>query len=240
MNNQELDALIHHALIDSIKNYTEQIKAENIVFSPTAKYRKQIKLMLSNPLKWAKNKINPIYVKILRTAAMIAITVSIAFGCLMTFSPSVRAIVKKWVLEIYEQYFVYRFYGDDNNEEMQDYEIKDLPDGYTEYERNKSSGMVHIVYRNNHNERIYLRYVSMTSGGLSSFVVPIEEQDNALDVSINNMEGKYFQNPDSAKTSTLIWMNQDANLQFILDATLPYMDIMHIGCSVSLCNDTKN
>lgn len=239
MSNKELDSLMRHVLVDTIKNYAESITNDSDVFLPTVSYRRQIKLMLYNPLRWAKRRMTPIWLNVIRTAAMIAIAVSITLGCLFAFNPSVRAVVKRWVLEVYEQYFVYKFNGERDSAEMQDYEIAELPDGYSEYKRNKYPGTVHVVYKNSKGESIYLRYVSMENGHLSSFTINEEIPHNVIVVNVNGMEGEYWENSIPGEMNTLMWIDQVANLQFILDANLPYMDIMHIGNSVSLCKDTK-
>lgn len=240
MNNQEFDSLLRRVVVDSIRNYTEQFSNKDLLFSPSVGYGRQVRMMLSNPLGWAKGRMLPIWKKTLRAVAMIFITIFVAMGCLIAFSSPVRAVVTRWVQEVYEKYFVYRFSGDSNNSEMKDYEITDLPYGYSEYERNEYLGMVHIVYKKSENECIYLRYVSMEDGYLSSFVIDEENRNNAVDVKINEMDGKYWASSNPDKMSTLVWFDQDENLQFTVDANLSYVDILHICRSVSLCKDTKS
>lgn len=240
MSNTEFDSLVQRVLIESIKIYIEPFENDQLLFSPSADYNRQIISMLSNPLRWAKRRLYSIRRRLLNAVAMIAITIMIAFGCVVASSIPVRAAVIKFVQEIYENYLIYHFAGKDRNSRMTNYEITELPDGYEEYERNIYSGLVDVIYKNNDGEYIYFRYIYMKESTASSFYIDESSIKFISDVNVNNMDGKYFESNYSDGMNTLMWINQDANLQFILEAQMPYLDILHIGESVSLCKDTKN
>lgn len=236
MSNQEFDSLLRHIVVDSIKSYTEQFSNNDLLFLPSAGYGRQVRLMLSNPLGWAKRRTFPIWKKTLRAVAMIFIAIFVTIGCLITFSSPVRATVRRWMQEIYDKYISYRYVGEQEDFEMKDYEITLLPDGYKESERNKFPSLGIVIYGNESDKFIYFRYINMEQGSLS---VVVTDGIEPIDVSINSIEGKYWKASTPDSMSTLMWMDYDVNLQFTIDAELPFSDILHMAESVNLCKYTK-
>lgn len=237
MSNQEFDSLLRRVVVDSIKSYTEQFSNNDLLFFPSVGYGRQVRLMLSNPLGWAKRRMLPIWKKTLRAVAMIFITIFVAIGCLITFSSPVRATVKRWVQEIYDKFISYRYVGKSEDFEMNDYEIIELPDGYVEVERNQFPRMVDVIYKNPDGKYILLQYIYMEGGSVTSYVT--DGSSESIDITVDNFEGTYWVSSTEDEFSTLMWINSDSNLQFTLDAQLPYIDMLHMARSVSLCKYTK-
>ena len=237
MNNQEFDSLLRRVVADSIRNYTEQFSNKDLLFSPSVGYGRQVRMMLSNPLGWAKGRMLPIWKKTLRAVAMIFIIIFVAMGCLIAFSSPVRASLKRWVQEIYDRYISYRYVGEFEGFEIQKYEIAMLPDGYIEVERTQFNNMANVAYKNSDENYIYLQYMFMEAGSLSSYV--IEGGAEHYDVIVDGEDGTYWASSEDDSMNTLIWVDSDADLQFTLDAQLPFLDILHMAESVSLCKQTK-
>lgn len=237
MNNQEFDSLLRRVVVDSIRDYTEQFSNKDLLFLPSVGYSRQVRMMLSNPLGWAKRRMLPVWKKTLRTVAMIVVAIFVAMGCLIAFSSPVRAAVKQWMLEIYDKYISYRYVGVIEDFELQDYEITELPDGYVEVERNQFPRMVDVIYRNSDGKYILFQYVYMETGSVTSYVT--DGGQDSIDITVNNFEGTYWESFAVDEFSTLMWIDSYSNIQFTLDAQLSYLGILHMAESVSLCKYTK-
>ena len=135
MTDRELDRMMQHVLLDAIKRDCEKETDDVPAFKPTRHYQRQMAAMLSDPLKWARKRARPIWKSALQKVAMILLVFTLSLGSLMAVSPTVRAAVVRWVTEWYETHVVYRFSGEQIADEMPQYEVTDLPEGYAETER---------------------------------------------------------------------------------------------------------
>lgn len=66
-------------LLDVIE-LEESKPRERIAFTPSRSYKRQMKAMLANPLRWAKNKARPMWKKVLHSAAVALLILSVGLG----------------------------------------------------------------------------------------------------------------------------------------------------------------
>lgn len=131
MTEQELDLFMRNVLLDAIA-LDEETNTETIPYTPSLHHQKQIKAMLKNPLRWARDREQSVWKKALKRVAVILLVISLAFGSLMVVSPTARATFIRWVTAWYETHVVFRYAGDDVQGKMPQYEIGELPDGFSE------------------------------------------------------------------------------------------------------------
>lgn len=242
MTDQELDTLMRRVLLDSLKLNLEGATGNELSFEPTPRYQRQMTAMLADPLKWARKRARPIWKKVIQKVAVILLVFSLSLGSLMAVSPTVRAAVIRWVTEWYETHITYRYSGEQITDEMPQYEITDLPEGYVEAkgERVEWPSYVSIIYRNQSDDNaqwIYLRYIYMQQGTISNFEI---ENADVQPVTINGLDGQLYlaRNPEQSD-STITWIDPDKNILFAVDAALDANDILHIAESVSLVEMIK-
>ena len=172
--------------------------------------------------------------------AVILLVFSLSLGSLMAVSPTVRAAVVRWVTEWYETHVVYRFSGEQIADEMPQYEVTDLPEGYAETERVEWPSYVSIIYQNVNDENaswIYLQYIYMQQGASSNFGI---ENADIIPVTVNGLEGQLYLTRDTeGADSTITWIVPDENMLFAVSAALNANDILHIAESVSLVKTEK-
>lgn len=232
MTDEELDALMRHILIDSIKiDSAEEDDAVN--FEPSFQYQRQVKAMLKDPLSWARRKSRPIWKTVMQRVAMILLVISLGFATLMVTSPTARAVFIRWVTEWYETHITYRYAGEDILGIIPRYEITGLPEGYFEYEREETTSYTQIIYRNSDNrDRIRLSYIRMQQGSATDFVI---EDVEVITVTVNGMVGELYVSMDfETEDSTVTWTDEETNLQFIVDAPFGEKEILRIAESVFL------
>ena len=240
MTDRELDRMMQHVLLDAIKRDCEKETDDVPAFKPTCHYQRQIAAMLSDPLKWARKRARPIWKSALQKVAMILLVFSLSLGSLMAVSPTVRAAVVRWITEWYETHVVYRFSGEQITDEMPQYEVTDLPEGYAEIERVEWPSYVSIIYQNVNDENaswIYLQYIYMQQGASGNFGI---ENADIIPVTVNGLEGQLYLNRDAeGADSTITWIIPDENILFAVSAALNTDDILHIAESVSLVKTEK-
>jgi hypothetical protein len=240
MTDQELDVFMKRVLLDAIKRDCEKETDEVPAFVPTQKHQRQMAAMLAAPDEWAHKRAQPVWKKVLQKVAVILLVVSLSFGGVMVASPTARAAVVRWVTEWYETHITYRYSGEQISEQMPQYEITELPEGYVEVESERIEwpSLVRIVYRNeNADNDIYLSYIYMQQGSASDYVL---EDAEIIPVSVNGMDGQLFLEHDwEHKRSTVTWIDPEKNLQFNVDATLNKDDILRMAESVSLVEAGK-
>ena len=170
---------------------------------------------------------------IAQKAAIVLLVISVGFGAVMAASPTARAAFVRWAREWYETHITYRYGGEDLSGAMPQYQITALPEGYTEYQREERPSYTHIIYLNPSNDdRILLTYIHMQQGSATDFVT---ENSEVVPVTVNGMDGElYLSQYLTKEDNTVTWINEEANIQFVVDAHLGQTDILRIAESVAM------
>lgn len=192
--------------------------------------------MLKDPLKWAAKKSRPRWKVAVQKVAGILLIISLGFGTVMVSSPTARATFVQWVTEWYETHIVYRYLGKSTHNEMPQYEITELPDGFAETERTKISKIMEVTYTNESGDAIYFNYRFIVQGGANLYNT---EDSNEFDIEVNHMGGKFFESKIPGKFNTITWIDVENNLQFDIVGALSYINMLYIAESVSLVEMTK-
>lgn len=237
MTEQELDRIMRRVLIDSLKIDDERAEKEQAPsFKPTSRYKRRMRAMVADPLSWLHRQEHPRWQQIARRVAIILITCVVAIGGIIAINPTARATVVRWVVEWYENNIVYRYWGEQNTEELPQYEISGLPDGYVETARDIAPGLVAVTYEDQNGDVIYFDYSFMHQGTQTNFIL---NDDDVFDVMVNQMNGQFIESRIPGNFNSLTWVDSDANIQFSLDGNFGLEVLLHIAESVSLCKATK-
>ena len=236
MTEQELDLLMRNVLLDAIA-LDEETNTETIPYTPSLHHQKQIKAMLKNPLRWARDRKQPVWKRALKRVAVILLVISLAFGSLMVVSPTARATFIRWVTEWYETHVTYRYAGDDMVDDLPEYTITELPEGYAEDrdQRIEFGTQTFISYQNGDiNSTITLHYCYMQQGAATVFVL---ENADSVPIIVNGCEGQIFLSKNLETTRNAVtWIDIEQNIQFTIQARLSTDDLLHMAESVSLDN----
>ena len=220
MTDQELDKMMRRVLCDAIQLDCESASEPVAPFIPSHRHQQQMQAMLKRPLSWIKGKTRPLWKQVLQRVAVILLVASVAFGGVMAISPTARAAVVRWVVEWYETHIVFRYAGEDRTEEMPQYTVENLPDGYTEVERIIGHSAVSVVYENNSGEVIYLDYDYIHEGGISIFDSSGNDMDEVISVTVGKHAGLLFIPKDPDAMLTITWIDENENIQIVLTADL--------------------
>ena len=220
MTDQELDKMMRRVLCDAIQLDCESANEPEAPFIPSRRHQQQMQAMLKNPLSWIKGKTRPLWKQVMQRVAVILLVVSVAFGGVMAISPTARAAVVRWVVEWYETHIVFRYAGEDRTEEMPQYTVENLPDGYTEVERIISHSAVSVLYENSTGGIICLDYNYIHEGGASIFAPSGSDMDDVVSVTVGKHSGLLFIPKDPDAMLTITWIDETENIQFVLTADL--------------------
>lgn len=231
MTDWELDQMMQRILLRTLKSDEKQEVEIAPPFEPSARYQRNIRGMLKDPLKWLYNRERPAWRRVLRQIAMILLVISIGFGGLMVTVPSARATVIRWVTEWYETHIVYRYNGPTTSEQLPEYEITALPDGFTETKRTVLSQIADVTYEDNVGKVISLEYGFMHQGGGSAFYT---EDAILVDIAVNGMKGQFFESKKRGTFSTITWIDVDRNMQFAISGDFDQIELLCMAKSVSL------
>lgn len=240
MINSAEDNAIRDILLDAAASeFAAELSDVNPV-ETSIRFQKRMETMLINPQRWAKRLVQPLWKKCIQTAAAILLVCSLSLGALMAVSPTVRAAVINWVTEWYETYVIYRFSGETTENQivpMPQYTIADLPAGYnTEGELLELPNNTEIVYGNEAGQMLRLEYIRMVAG----HALMIRTENMVItDASINNCIGQLYISTDSTQSNAVVWIDEQANLQFMIDGFVGEQELLHMAESVSLANLTK-
>ena len=237
MTEKELDAFMSKVLLDAIA-FDEDRLEEKIPYAASARHRRQMRTMLKDPVRWTRERGKPVWKRVLQTAAVILLMLSLGLGSVMLASPTARATIVRWVTEWYETHIVFRYAGEDAQGETSQYELGELPEGFVENPERQfvGTGMTAHFYENEKGDVILFEYIYMQQGSLSGAST---ENAYVVSVSINRCEGLLVIPKEENSNSMLMWLDPEHDLQFTLDAPLGQEDILHMAESVHLVETMK-
>ena len=147
----------------------------------------------------------------LRTAAAIAL-----LCCLGLSTPTVRAELRRWQLEVRGDLRIHRFAGEPIETPLPWYVIGALPEGYALSAERETIDWEHfrsIRYENGDGQYLSLDYGYMSQGAAS--VVYLEEGDTVLEVTVNGCPGQVYISPEYPKARNLItWIVEEECIDF--------------------------
>ena len=205
-------------------------------YEASPRFERRMERLLADPTNYARKMLRPWQEKIARAAAMAAVSVGLSALLLSQLSPSAWAAVKRWFMEVRQWDIVYYFSGEATEKELPYYTIAELPEGYVYAEEKNDDGYRRIRYENENGQRIRLEYNIMETG--SAFVVDTENM-SVHNILVNGCSGQVFLSSDPKQGNAILWIDDDTNIQFFLNAFAEEPVLLHMAESVSLVKTAK-
>lgn len=125
--------------------------------------------------------------------------------------------------------------------QMPQYEILELPEGYAEDKTGAviEPSYIRKRYQNTEDpnaQNIYLRYVYMQQGSAMSFMT---DTCDVFDVDVNGYEGQLYLEHNQENRSTVTWILPEENLQFEVAAVGNKEELLRMAESVALVKEKK-
>lgn len=119
--------------------------------------------------------------------------------------------------------------------QMPQYEIARIPDGFIESDRIENSSSVSLFYEDGNGGVICFDYVYMHQGAATLILV----DDNITDITVNGVQGQLFLPTETKNTTTVTWIDANANIQFVIDTSLNQENAITLAESVALVKEKK-
>ena len=231
MTDLELDGMLRRVLLDVLRNEEADREEADCTFVPSKNHLRQMKLMLRDPLKWMRNRSKPLWKAIAQKVAVALLIASLGLGSVMVVSPTARAAVIRWVMELYETYIVYRYFGEPLDGQMQHYELAKLSEGYVETDRIETDLLGSVLYENGLGGIICFDYNYLDQGAVGIYD---PDDSDVINIKVNGIDGLLFVPRDPGGMLTVTWIDERANVQFCIIATQNEKEILRIAQNVRL------
>ena len=227
------DAVLRRALLEAAAaDFAGE--APEVPLSP--RQVKRMNAMLAAPFAYARRVRRPWWRQALHSAAMVTVTVGLSIALLAAVSPTVRAAIQQWFMEIRNSDIVYYFTGETKNEEIPYYTITDLPEGYERTNVVEGLFSRHFTYENADGQKLRFSYTQMEQG--SARAVKTEDAQ-VKDITVEGCPGVMILPADTNIASTIMWTDETENVQFVIDAYVSESVLLHMAESVSLAKTEK-
>lgn len=170
--------------------------------------------MLNQPFAYYKRTTRSAWRKLLRAAACVLLTASLAFGALMAASPSARAWVQEVLTQWLETHTWFIFTANPNaGTETGEWKTGYLPEGFRLVDEQVMSLMTRLTYEDGVGTEILLTYMPATSGVI--FGLDTEHQEYT-ELFINGKKAYLLEASQPGERSSLFWLNEDNTVGFNL------------------------
>lgn len=165
--------------------------------------------------------------------ASVILAVLIGASAWLTVDTEARAAFVSWVREVYEDSFVYRYFGEKPEEGLQEYEITALPEGY-ELATTDCTHTMHIKLYQHEDSAIMLVYYQ-NHEGRSHIIEKRDEFDcEWKEVYVNGIVSDYYDLKDDALANELLWIDERDGMVFHLSAYLEESEMVRIAESIKI------
>lgn len=133
MTDNDFDKLLTSALLEAAEiDYCGDIPSDeelDALITPSKRFERRMQKLIKNPKAYARNLKRPIYIKALRTAAMILLAISITFGAAM-LNPTARAWVERVVATWFDDRTEYKITEESGAHVPSDWVFGYIPEGF--------------------------------------------------------------------------------------------------------------
>lgn len=145
---------------------------------------------------------HPVLYRTAKNVACFILVIVLSFALLMVCSPSVRASVIGWIKNQYEVYTTYSYQGQETESYTVNYELTEVPAGYTLLERIDIPGSSLTLYVNEENNILQIDYNH--EGSFDALLFTHDAHRHSV-VSIGNIAADAYISSDSTQANILIW-----------------------------------
>ena len=236
MTDYELDQWIGDALLEAIGIDFQEELSSDIVIPISEGYQQSVRHMFDemqdtkNRAKRARRK------QYLRRISGIAACLLLV-GTVTIMIPSVKAAIQKWWIQWTEQgELSFIFTGETRTKSLPKYEIEDLPMGYEQADDTEFLFDLYreIIYQDDCGHEIVLTYGDIFQG--AELRIHTGGAGEKI-VTVNDCEGVLLPQSDEHDTCYLFWVDERAELQFILEAPVDEEMLLEMAESIVELSD---
>lgn len=175
---------------------------------------------------------------VMRYAAVLVITATLALGAVMAASPTARAAVLKWARELVEGNMVYHFYTEAPEETLPLYGLGWISEGFEETDVLYIDIYYKAIYINPKTDQLFVFEYDYMDDGTVPMVIP-EDDINLEKTKINGMPADFYQAPNDEDTNGLFIFDEENNICFTVLSTLDRDTMFRIAEHIYLAEAKK-
>lgn len=186
-------------------------------------------------IKHQMSKANhPKMYRFLKQVAGFLLVMLIGAATLLTFNSEVRAAFFGWIIDQYETFTSYHYFGESSETDILPYfQIEDLPAEFTELDRHETATDIAIVYTEATGKQIHFLY-SVASSNSALFTLHQDNEKTA--VMVGEYAADLYLSPNPENNNTVIWIDYSENMIFSLSAQLDPDALIKLAESVKEMN----
>lgn len=173
----------------------------------------------------------PMVYKLLKAAACFLLISGLTAFMYLTTNVKARESFFDWIKAQYEHFIEYYFDGMVGNETIDDNELVEyrlgwVPEGYAESEVSKNSNKTIVIYSNGSNEWLqFSYYINPASTNLLIGQNPYGYST----IKLNNLTAEIYISDTPNESNGVVWFNESKNILFNISAFLPKEDLIKMA-----------
>ena len=229
MTEQALDRLIHGVILDTARlEYGVLLEeAPERTFSPS--FERRMKKLL-------RRGRHPVWYKSLHAAACVLLALLLSGCAVLAVSPEAREVFAGWVREIHDNYFLYKFFGNEEREAVSKEEVlyqpTYVPAGYRiEHRFVFSAGIVSVTYIDDQTGNIAVfTYFS----DMSSPVLQIAGENEIIyqKVQVNGLPADLYLDSEEGEANAIVWVDERNGAAFRIGGVISGEELVCMAESV--------
>ena len=229
MTEQALDRLIHGVILDTARlEYGVLLEeAPERTFSPA--FERRMKKLL-------RRGRHPVWYKSLHAAACVLLALLLSGCAVLAVSPEAREVFAGWVREIHDNYFLYKFFGNEEREAVSKEEVlyqpTYVPAGYRiEHRFVLSAGIVSVSYIDDQTGNIAVfTYFS----DMSSPVLQIAGENEIIyqKVQVNGLPADLYLDSEEGEANAIVWVDERNGAAFRIGGIISGEELVCMAESV--------
>jgi hypothetical protein len=227
MTDIEFDRLLTRALwLAAEEDYDLDGLPEDVIAVP-AKSKRKIRAMLRNPIAYVRRRRRPIYIRALRTAAVILLALSVAFGAVMAV-PSARAAIIDFVRTWFGDRAEYTTLGAPDTT-LGEWKIGYIPEGFEPVAKGNDGLIAFAEYSDNNSMRL-----SVDIYNHSGTLTLDNEHSDFRQTEINGQPADIYESNDAEYFNHIVIYAADENVIIKLSSELEISELIKIAASIVL------
>ena len=171
--------------------------------------------------------------------AVVFLVVFLSAATWLSVDVHAREKLFQWTKEVVDNIIVHHVDGGNIEEAFSGYEPTWLPEGFVLVDRDHSDefGFDYYYYENAETGQVF--YINCNFMKDSAMTITQHSTEEPTFYDINGNQGKYYLPDEISGTSSLIWVDENAAVVFIIEGNISEQEMLHIARDIIPSNLTK-
>lgn len=174
--------------------------------------------------------------RVWQRVAVVLLVMLLSATTWLTVDTHAREKLFRWTKETFENMFVYHIDGGNIEKEYCGYEPTWLPEGFVLVDSDHSDefGFDYYYYENAETAQVF--YINCNFMKDSAMTITQHGTEEPTIHDINGNQGKFYQPDEISGSSSLVWVDENAAVVFIIEGNISEQEMLHISRGVILSN----